>query len=500
MSNTSARPVTEITSGTAATESSRLCGNMGTTSLVLSVLAFSAPLVTVAGYVSFAIGFVGQAAPLAWVVATAVLLIFAVGYTTMTRHIPRPGAFYTYISLGFGRVFGVGSAYLATVSYLAITAGIYAFAGTSLGSMVSMLHGPSAPWWVWALVTWVIVTVLGHFNVELSAKVLGVVMVFEIVVVVIFNVFTLVKGGAEGLSAAPLSPSAFINGGTGMALLFAFGNFIGFEATALFRDEVRTPNRTIPRATYISVALIGVLYAVSAYSLIIAYGPAAAQDSANSAPGDMFHDALSLYVAPAVSQVAILLVTTSALASVLSVHNVSARYLFNLGADRALPHALAAVHTRHKSPHRASLVAAIIVLLMVSPFALASSDPGFLQGTGSGIGTAGVLILMAMVSLAVVAYFARRGRPAGESRWNVLVAPILAFLGLAAVVVFAIARFDLLVGGAPGENLWMLLVLLAFVALGCAVALYYRVKRPDLYARLGRHADSDPIEAELVDQ
>ncbi|GAA0319716.1 APC family permease [Kineococcus aurantiacus] len=450
------------------------------------MLAFSAPLVTVAGYISFAIGFVGKAAPIAWLVATVVLLIFAVGYTTMTRHIPRPGAFYTYISLGFGRVFGVGSAYLATISYLAITAGIYAFAGTSLGALVGILHGPSAPWWVWALVVWVIVTGLGHFNVELSAKVLGIVMVLEIIVVGVFNVFTLAKGGAEGLSAAPIDPSAFINGGTGMALLFAFGNFIGFEATALFRDEVKDPDRTIPRATYISVLLIGLFYAVSAYSLILAYGPDKAQGTSTSAPGDMFHDALSTFVAPAVSQVAVLLVTTSALASVLSVHNVSARYLFNLGADHALPHTLAAVHPRHKSPYRASLATAIITLVMVAPFAVFSDNPGFLQGTGSGVGTAGVLILMALVSLAVVKWFARTGRPAGESRWNVSIAPILSFVGLAAVVIFAVVRFDLLVGGAPGEYFWMLGVLLAFVAAGCGVALYYRSARPEWYARLGR--------------
>ena len=122
---------TSKSSGTLApaASSTRLSGNLGAASLVLSVLAFSAPIVTVSGYIAFAIGFVGQSAPLAWVIATIGLSIFAVGYTTMTRHIRRPGAFYAYISVGLGKTPGLGGAYLATVSYMLITVGIYTFSG-----------------------------------------------------------------------------------------------------------------------------------------------------------------------------------------------------------------------------------------------------------------------------------------------------------------------------------------------------------------------------------
>ncbi|WP_416393528.1 MULTISPECIES: APC family permease [unclassified Curtobacterium] len=473
-----------------ATVEGRLSGQLGTTSLVLSVMAFSAPIVTVAGYIAFAIGFVGEAAPIAWIIATVALLIFSVGYTAMTRHIPRPGAFYAYISLGLGKVLGVGGAYLATVSYMVITVGIYAFAGTTVSSFLADFSGLGVPWWFSTTLVWVIVTVLAHFHIELSAKILGVVMVLEVLIVAVFNVVTLARGGAEGLSAAPFNPAAFINGGTGLALLFAFSNFIGFEATALYRDEVMNPNRTVPRATYISVALIGGFYALSAYTLIIAFGPSAVA-KATSAPGTMFTEALTRYVGATVAQATLLLVMTSALASVLSVHNVTARYLHNLSADHALPGWLSAVHPKHRSPYRASLIAALAVAAMLLPFVVGGADPSFIMGAGSGIGTAGVLILMALVSLAIPVWFKRRGLPAGERRWRVYAAPIVAFVLISAVVVFAIVRFDLLVGGAPGQNLWMLLVLLAVLVAGCCVALHFRRNRPDWYARLGRAVDEE---------
>jgi amino acid transporter len=469
----------------------RLSGNLGATSLVLSVLAFSAPIVTVSGYIAFAIGFVGQSAPLAWVIATAVLSIFAVGYTTMTRHIPRPGAFYAYISVGLGKTPGLGGAYLATVSYMLITVGIYTFSGVMLSAAVKGLGGPSIPWWACTAAGWVLITVLGHFQIELSAKVLGTVMVLEVILVAVFNFFVLAKGGQSGLSAAPLDPTKFFNGGTGLALLFAFGNFIGFEATALYRDEVRNPSRTIPRATYLAVILIGGFYAISAYSLIIAYG-GGAQERATNDPTTMFDHALATYVSSSLATVTLVLVATSALASVLSTHNVVARYLQNLGADHALPSFLAGVHPTHKSPYRASAANSIMVAALLTLAAVTIPDETTIIGAGSGIGTAGVLTLMAIVSFAVYRHFARTGRPANETIWRVTIAPLIATATLAAVVIFAIIRFDLLVGGEPGQNLWMLLVLVAFVAAGCVVAQYMKRNRPDLFARLGR-AEGDDI-------
>jgi amino acid transporter len=473
----------------------RLSGHLGTTSLVLSVLAFSAPIVTVSGYLAFAIGFAGEAAALAWFVGTAVLLIFSVGYMTMTRHIHRPGAFYAYISLGLGRVFGVGAAYLASVSYILITVGIYAFSGLSVSQSIAHFGGPTIPWWGCAIGGWILITALAHFHIELSARVLGTVMVLEVILVAAFNIVTLAKGGANGLSAEPLNPMLFLGAGTGMALLFALGNFIGFEATALYRDEVRSPSKTVPRATYLAVVLIGVFYALSAYTLVIAYGGQPAGQRATDDPTTMFSDALARFVSPTLATVTLVLVATSALASVLSVHNVVARYIQNLAADHALPFALAAVHPRHKSPYRGSLASSIVNAVLLAVAAVTIPDPTLIVGTGSGLGTAGVLILMALVSIAVVRYFVRTGRPAGETAWNVAIAPMISSLALAAVVVFAIARFDLLVGGEPGENVWMLAVLLAFLVAGVAVAYYFKVKRPDLYRGLGR-AVGDEVESD----
>jgi amino acid transporter len=266
-----------------------------------------------------------------------------------------------------------------------------------------------------------------------------------------------------------------------IALLFAFGNFIGFESTALYRDEVKNPQVTVPRATYLSVLFIGLFYAVSAYTLMIAYGSGAG-DIATKDPTNMFTTALKQYVAPAMADVSLVLVATSAAAGLLSTHN---------GGDRALPSFLSAVHPRHGSPYRASAAVGVVVVIVLAILVLAGIEPSKLIGSFSGIGTMGVLVLMALTSMAVIFWFARKGQDTGEGRWKTTIAPAVAFVSLTAVTGYAIVRFELLVGGDPGEYLWLLLIPASSFIVGAGVAAHYRKSRPELFARLGRAGAED---------
>lgn len=463
----------------------RLSGRMGMASLVLSVLAFSAPIVSVSGYIPFTIIFAGQAAPVAFAAGTVLLTIFSVGYIAMTRTLPTPGAFYAYITSGLGKVAGLGAAYLAVIAYMAILAGVYVFAGITATSLVASFGGPDTPWWFWSLVGWALVGSLGYFHIELSAKVLSVVMVLEVTLVMIFNVATLAKGGAEGLSLSPLNPVEFAKGDMPVAMVFVVMVFIGFEATALYRDEVKSPDTTVPRSTYLAVIFIGALYTLSCYALVSAYGGAAV-DTASNEPASMFGNAIGHFVAPAFTQIAFLLIATSTIAALLSIHNVIARYVHNLGADHALPPYLARVHDRHKSPHTASTTTAVVVAIGLLPFLLAGTDPSVLYGQLAGLGSTGILALMALVSLAVIVWFRRRPELRLQfTSWKVVVAPFIAFAALSLVIVLVIVHFELVVGGDAGQSLGLLLILGAALLLGIAAAVFFRFSRPAIYGRLG---------------
>src|SRR5262249_12091968 len=150
----------------------------------------------------------------------------------------------------------------------------------------------------------------------------------------------------------------------------------------------------IPRATYIAVIFIGVLYTVTVWVMVMAFGDNAQQVAQDNTAG-MFGEAADRYVGVWFSNIATTLVITAVLASILSIHNAATRYLFNLAADAALPRGLAHVHGRHKSPHRASIAISVLSLLGVAPFVLAGRDPSLVYAQLAGLGNAGVFILMA---------------------------------------------------------------------------------------------------------
>ncbi|WP_173009959.1 APC family permease [Mycolicibacterium sp. P9-64] len=457
---------------------------MTTTQLVLSVLAFSSPLVCLSGYFALTIMSTGQTAPVAFIIVTAVLMVFSVGYMAMTRHMPRPGAFYAYISEGLGRHLGLASAFLATLSYTVILMGVYCFGGLTISGLISTWAGPSIPWWLTALGVWVIVAFLGYFNVEVSAKVLMWVMFVEVTTMMVFNVAVFDHGGQDGLSAAPFDVFAFASGEKlWVGMLFAMLVFIGFEATALYRDEVRDPDRTIPRATYIAVLFIGVLYTVTVWIMVIAFG-ADAEKVATEDTAGMFGIAASRYVGSTFRDVATALVITAVLASLLSIHNAATRYTFNLAADAALPRLLARVHDRHNSPYAASLGISALSLLGVIPFVLTNNDPAVTYAQLAGLGNAGVFILMALVSVAVVVFFRRHPTTTPHNTWATMVAPSIAAIAMTSLVAFALANFDLVVG-ASSANTLLLAVLATSFSAGLVVAAVMKARRPAAFLKLG---------------
>src|SRR5437764_10545211 len=119
---------------------------------------------------------------------------------------------------------------------------VYAYVGFLINVLVTSYVGPSVPWWVWTFVVMAFTGVLGYRHIELSSKVLGVLLVAEITIVLVMDAGIIGHGGGpEGFSTALLKPSEIMSGSPGIGLMFAIAGFIGFEATALFRDEARDP-------------------------------------------------------------------------------------------------------------------------------------------------------------------------------------------------------------------------------------------------------------------
>ncbi|GAA2146488.1 APC family permease [Actinomadura napierensis] len=459
---------------------------IGVPETVFFVVAASAPLTVAAGGLptSFAVtGVVGI--PLLYVVLAVLLAVFTGGYAAMSRSVTNAGAFYAYITRGLGRIAGVGAAFVALISYNTMQIGLYGLFGFTTADLLKSKTGLDLPWWTVALLGVAVVAVLGFRRVDLNARVLGVLLAVEFLTVLVFDLAQLADA-PSGVSLAPLGFHAASDGAIGAAFCFAMASFMGFEAAALYSEECRDPRRTISRATYIAVAVIGVFYAFTAWAMTVGTGTSQIIGRAQKdGPGLVF--ALSEeHVGKLFADLAQLFLVTSLFAALLSFHNAVARYFFSLGREGVLPAPLSRTHARHGSPHIGSLAQTVLAAVVVTVFAFSGKDPVLtLFNWFTNLGALGVILLLALTSAAVVAYFARDHR--GENIWNRLIAPAVACAGLGAVFVASLLNFDALLGAEKGSALTWALPGLIFAAaiLGAAFAAYLRLARPRAYARIG---------------
>jgi amino acid transporter len=317
--------------------------------------------------------------------------------------------------------------------------------------------------------------------------VLAVLLVCEVGIVLVIDAAVVIKGGGEaGLSTTMFNPGQFFTGAPGIALIFAVAGYIGFEATAVFRDEARDPSRTIPRATYLALLIIGGFYALSSWALVSAWGDEGAVALATDNPEGMITETATKFVGTAAGDLVQILLITSLFAALLSFHNVLARYIFSLGNSNALPALVGRSHAKHSSPHIASTVQTVSALVLVSAAAFAGLDPVTqVFAWFAGVSSVGIVALMVLTSIAVLVYF-QRAR-CETSRWKTVIAPTIGLVGLAVLLYMTVANLPQLVGGSITLAYIIGVVLLGTFAGGVTVALL----RPHA-ARPEQHTPSTP--------
>ncbi|MDP3966983.1 MAG: APC family permease [Nocardioides sp.] len=464
----------------------RISGRMGPLELAFFVVAAAGPLLVVAGFAPLAFLIGGVGAPGAQLVASLVLLLFAVGLTRMALRIKNAGAFYSYIGQGLSRPMGGGAATLALGAYSMIAIGQLGAVGAFASRPINNWTGIDIPWPVYSFIALAIVGFLGHRRIGLSAKVLGVVLLTEAAILLVLAVPVLLQGGAEGVDFASFEPSAiFAGGGTGAMFAIVFGAFIGFESTAIYAEEARDPARTVPRAVFLAVGFLGIFYTFMAWVVYLAFGNSEIVDAATSDPVGLVFFAMEQYVGSSAATVMEVLLITSAFASTLAFHNTASRYMFTLSREKMLPVGLARVHTRHHSPYVASGAQTTLAAVLLIIFATVGADPYlqvFLLLVAPGV--LAVIVLQALCSLAIVRYFTVVMPAHGLTRWSTVVAPAASLVGLGVASWLIVVNFDLLSGRTDWMNLVLLCLLPAAFAVGFLRAVHMRHTDKEAYLQL----------------
>lgn len=450
-------------------------GSIGTAGIVFFVVAAAAPLAATLGAGPVVFIFGGPGAPAMYLIASLALLLFAVGFAAMSRYVTNAGGFAAFVSWGLGRWAGYAAAGVALLAYLGMFLGISAQFATFVSDLANRFFGWSIPWQAAIVVGVIIIGALGYRDIRVSAILLGVLLVLEVLILLVFDFAVLFQGGAAGVNLDSFAPANIFTPTMGLALLFAFSCFVGFEATTLYGEEARDPKRTVPRATYIAVVAIGVIYTLTMWALALAYGTGDVQDAAMEDPVGFVLNATTVYLGPWATVLMEVLVLTSLLAVLLSFQNALSRYVYSLGRAGFLAKGLGVTHPKHRSPGRASLTVTVVILIALGAFMLAGADPfSVIYMWMIGTGTLGVLVLQASGAAAVVVYLRRNAKQ--EGWWKGFIAPGLGGILLVIAVVLAVTNFDALIDSTGFITVLLPALYLVAIAVGLIVGAARKVE------------------------
>ena len=476
-----------------------------TGSAPISAMLFNTPL---------AVGFGnGIGAPAAFAFATVVLTIFSVGYVAMSRKVTTAGGFYSYISHGLGRELGLGSGFAVVVAYSVFEASLcggFAFflnqKLTDIGNATGATWLGAIQWPYLALLMVAIISIITYFDIRLSAIVLGVFLIGEIVFLLIFDAAMILRGATTTGTAFSLDSLNPVNAFQGFAspdgklaagiaaigLFFAFWSWVGFEMAPNYGEESRNPKRIVPMAMYISVIGLGVFYTLTSWAPFAGYhtlNDAIAQAQGNA--GQYYLGPAKQYIALGVDQALSILIITGSFACGMAFHNTTCRYFYSLGREKVLPAVLGRTHPRWKSPHIASITQSVIAAAIVVVFAIFAgrdnpSQQAYvdLYGLMAIMGVIIILAVQALVSLAILRYFIQN-HGADVHWWSTVLAPIISFVGQAFVLYLLFTNIDFVSTGL-GFARWLGPIDLVIFLVGLVLAFYLRSNQPEKYKTLGR--------------
>jgi APA family basic amino acid/polyamine antiporter len=293
-----------------------------------------------------------HAGPSLWMcfaISGLVALPTALAYAELATTYPRAGAEFTYLRRALPRWPGVGlvTGLLVALSGAA-TCGTVAIAFA--GYLQSFVEVPGM------MVAWALIAAAAGLNI-IGVKESGWVNVaFTLLEAGGLVLFIVVGATTDGFGEAFMTAPSF---GVLSGAALVFFSFLGFENIANLAEEAKQPERDLPRAILLSLAIAITLYILVALAAVALMPPEQLADT--QAPlADAARQGSST-VAGALGGIALFATANTALVSML----VASRVVFGIAREGGIPKQLSAILPRRETPWLATLVVAAIAAALV---------------------------------------------------------------------------------------------------------------------------------------
>jgi len=427
----------------------------------------------------------GVAAPLTIIVAGIAIALLGNTLAEFSRAQPSTGGFISFVGKTFGGTSAVTTALLCGAGYIIAISSVLAISGGFLETVLNYYFGWNVPWIIWSVILTAGATMMTIRGVGVSTKLAGFFFAFEMLVLIVVSVAVLIKDGGH-LSGVAFEPSHITNGFSGLAAGFplAIYLFIGWENSAALAEETGNPRRNVPKAVFLSIALMVVGYVLFAFSTVTGFGYHGSTLASSAIPFiSVAHNVLAGFAV-----IAYLAGITSTIGVLISAINSQARLIFNAGREGLLPRWIGKVHPVRRTPHNAiyvfvAIASAIILVWAFLHLIGGHGESGSMNALtffdeSSTLGTILVLVVYFLANLALPFYY-RKFRPA---EFNVIKHGVLPVLGL---IVIGVPMYYLVKPGQAPPLDWFPYAALGIVVVAVVYSFILSRRDPGLGDRVG---------------
>jgi amino acid transporter len=411
--------------------------------------------------IGIAAGIAGPALLLAFLFNGIIATFTGLSYAELGSAIPVAGGSYVWVRIALGDFAGFLAGWCSW-SANSIACALYAVTfGAFLSEDIVNMLGISVPQDTIAkIASVVIVTFLTYVNyrgVKESGKVGGAVTALKVAILLTFSAFGIYKTIVRPdwiSSFTPLMPNGVAGVLASMGLTFIA--FEGYEIIVQSGEEVKNPEKNIPKAIILSLWIVVAIY------LLVAFASLGAIQS--RVPSWMYLGKLAEFglirIADQILPFGSVLILIRGLVSTISAMNAtiysSSRMAFAMGRDAFLPEIFSKIHAKNRTPYYAIFFSyVIVVFLSLAPIEIVAT-------------AASITFLMIFITINFVEVVLRYRRPDLRRAFRV---PFVPILPLVTIAMQMIVGYYLIKEMEHGELVFMAIA--TWILLGCLVYFSY---------------------------
>ncbi len=387
-----------------------------------------APTTTPAATIPLVCALAGNGTWLAYVLATAAVLLVALCIGRYARISASPGSLYTYASMTLPPWLGATVAWSLLLAYVAtgssVIGGFYHYANLLLRDATGHVYSAV----LLALLVTGISIWIAYRDVKISARLMLWIEALSVTVILVMVVLLLVRHGWHW-DWDELHLRGMTGSGLRLGLVLALFSFVGFESATTLGSEARNPLQAIPRAVIQTAVLAGIFFTVCAYAEVLGFHTAGQDLGTSQAP---MHVLAQVAGSPVLGVLIDIGALVSLFAGTLACITAAARVLL-LMAHNGLAHgSLRATHALNQTPSRAVVITGIAAVLPVAVLAARGASGLDVYGWLGSLATYGFIVAYALVSIALPRFLTDHGHvrlPIRILSWLACTAMLLALVG-----------------------------------------------------------------------